>query len=398
MARASLRAAATLRELAASQACGAAVVLRAGDHSFSRPRVLDMLGELSAARAARTTQSAVLMGTDGAEHGSLGSNMAKVARMDAAARAKHFQELANLMRSLGTLSDGGGWAPAVVALDGVLCGSAVGAALHAPFFVATERTRLCLPGPSHGCPPESLASHRLARLPHALGRYLALTGAALTGPECYALGLATHLCEAHALPQLADALGEGFSDGGEGGAAAGGEGERRLLWRVSRRLSDACVELPPLGGWGEEHALYYAPQVEAAFSRGSLPEVLREASPLALSLTFAQLRAAEETDCWAAAARAEAESCAAAAATADFRAGAGLLHRSKVELLQAVETEARRRHETRAVGEIARRAAARAAREEARGPPVPPAPPAWEHGSVEEVEDEAVARLVTPLF
>ncbi|EOD05574.1 3-hydroxyisobutyryl-CoA hydrolase-like protein [Emiliania huxleyi CCMP1516] len=328
MARASLRAAATLRELAASQACGAAVVLRAGDHSFSRPRVLDMLGELSAARAARTTQSAVLMGTDGAEHGSLGSNMAKVARMDAAARAKHFQELANLMRSLGTLSDGGGWAPAVVALDGVLCGSAVGAALHAPFFVATERTRLCLPGPSHGCPPESLASHRLARLPHALGRYLALTGAALTGPECYALGLATHLCEAHALPQLADALGEGFSDGGEGGAAAGGEGERRLLWRVSRRLSDACVELPPLGGWGEEHALYYAPQVEAAFSRGSLPE----ASPLALSLTFAQLRA-------------------------------GLLHRSKVELLQAVETEARRRHETRA-----------------------------------EVEDEAVARLVTPLF
>ncbi len=68
----------------------------------------------------------------------------------------------------------GGSAAAVVAIDGVLCGSAVGAALHAPFFVATERTRLWLPGPAYGCPTESLASYRIARLPHSLGRYVLL--------------------------------------------------------------------------------------------------------------------------------------------------------------------------------------------------------------------------------
>jgi len=372
--------------------------------SLTRPTVSTLVGELSRARVQRHLQSVLLTADEAGVYGIGGSQMAKVGRMDADARGKHYQELTNLMVGLGAPE--GSSTPAVVALDGMLCGAAAGAALHAPFFVVTERTRLWLPGPAYGCPTESLALHRISRLPHGIGRYLALTGAALSGAECKSLGLATHLTESHALPLVTGALGEGLIYNPN---LASGDPYGRL----SRRITEACIDPPALSAWGPEHALYYAPMIEETFTKATLPEILRAlaegatewhaavldamkaSSPLALSVTFAQLQFAAESNCWAEAARAEAESCSAAANTADFRAGASHLEKAKRVLLAQLEQESRRERVGESAADVARRARTRARVEGARE--AEEEIPVWEHASVEAVPQELVAKIVAPM-
>lgn len=385
---------------------GSTLVLSLINPLLKRPRVMSICSEMADARLERHLQSVLLMGMEDGGFGVCGSNMVDVARMDADGRGKHYQELSNLMSALG--DDRSRSAPAVVALDGVLCGSAVGAALHAPFFVATENTRLWLPGPAFGCPGESLALHRLSRLPHGIGSYLALAGASLSGAECVSLGLATHLTESHALPRLADALAEGFP---ADAIPASGD----PLGRVSRRLLDACVDPPRLTAWGPEHALFYAAQIEETFGRDTLPEILaaleagtsdwhaaaldtlRASSPLALCLTFAQLRAAHATPGWADAARAEAESCAAAGTTADCGAGASSLQKAKAAARNDLKAHASRGRNRKDAGELARRARASATARAAAEEEASADGPVWEHASVEAVPAELVERLLRPM-
>jgi enoyl-CoA hydratase/carnithine racemase len=395
-----------MRDACFSMHHGSTLALSLTSPLLKRPRVMSICSEMSDARLQRHLQSVLLMGAEDGGFGVCGSDMVEIARMDADGRGKHYQELFNLVSALG--DDRAGSAPAVVALDGVLCGAAVGAALHAPFFVVTEKTRLWLPGPVFGCPGESLALHRLSRLPHAIGRYVALAGASLSGVECVSLGLATHLTESHALPRLTDALAEGFP---ANAAPASGD----PFGRISRRLQEACVDPPPLAGWGPEHALFYAAQIEETFGRDTLPEILaaveggasdwhaaaldamRSASPLALCLTFAQLQAAQSASCWADAARAEAESCAAAGATADFAAGASSLQKAKAAARTDLKAQASRGRNRKGAREIARNARASAAARAAAEEEASAGGPVWEHASVEAVPAELVERLARPM-
>lgn len=128
---------------------------------------------------------------------SSGSNVRDLAQATAVERAKHFQIVANLMRTLGLSK-----LPTIAVLDGQATGIALGIGAHASACVVTERTRLSLPGPAFGFVPESFASYQLARLPGGLGAYLSLTGASLSGPELVELGLATHATESQAVHRI----------------------------------------------------------------------------------------------------------------------------------------------------------------------------------------------------
>ena len=158
---------------------------------------LKALEALREAEAGAHFRSAVLYASD-----IVGSDIAALVAAPETAREAHFDEVAQLLRTLGE-----GALPCVAILDGCVSGGALGVGAHASACVVTERTRASLPGPSHGYVPEGFVSYQLSRLPHAgLGCYLALTGAALTGQEMVELGLATHATESQAVGRIVHEL------------------------------------------------------------------------------------------------------------------------------------------------------------------------------------------------
>jgi enoyl-CoA hydratase len=96
--------------------------------------------------------------------------------------------------------------PVVAVMDGVTMGGGAGLALPARFRIATERSSFAMPETGLGLFTDVGAGRYLSRLPGRLGAYLALTGARLSGLECRALGLATHLVAAAAVGEVTDAI------------------------------------------------------------------------------------------------------------------------------------------------------------------------------------------------
>ena len=134
--------------------------------------------------------------------------------------------------------------PYVALIDGICMGGGIGVSVHAPYRVATEHARFAMPETAIGFFPDIGASYFLPRLPGALGMYLGLTGANVTGAEAVHCGLATHFVPRTDLPALAEAL------------AADGIGA----------LGPASVTPPP-------SALPRA-AIDQSFSAGSIPAVI----------------------------------------------------------------------------------------------------------------------------
>ena len=144
------------------------VNLRAWPQPLAAARTVE--AELARASESTRLRSAVLH-----VGGTTGSDATQLRNATPVDRATHFQDVANLVRTVGEAK-----LPVVAMLDGCATGGALGLGAHATACVVTERTRVALPGPLHGFVPESFASFQLARLPvPGLGAYVALTGAAV---------------------------------------------------------------------------------------------------------------------------------------------------------------------------------------------------------------------------
>lgn len=87
-------------------------------------------------------------------------------------------------------------------------GGGVGLSVHAPFRIATDRTRVAMPETSIGFFPDVGGSFFLPRLEGSIGTYLALTSKQLSGVDAYYTGLATHYIHHTTLPSLTARLGE----------------------------------------------------------------------------------------------------------------------------------------------------------------------------------------------
>jgi enoyl-CoA hydratase len=92
--------------------------------------------------------------------------------------------------------------PIVAFMDGVTMGGGVGLALPCRYHIASQNTLFAMPEGAIGLFPDVGAGWYLARLPHRIGPFLALTGARLDGAECLWAGLATHFLPSE---QLRDA-------------------------------------------------------------------------------------------------------------------------------------------------------------------------------------------------
>lgn len=96
--------------------------------------------------------------------------------------------------------------PYIAFMDGITMGGGVGLSVHAPFRIATERTKLAMPEMDIGFFPDVGTTFFLPRLDDYLGRYYAMTGKVMNGVEAYYAGFATHFVKSDRLDQLASRL------------------------------------------------------------------------------------------------------------------------------------------------------------------------------------------------
>ncbi len=109
-----------------------------------------------------------------------------VARDAAAVRAARRQEYA-LCWQLECFSK-----PIVSLIDGQVAGTGNGLTLYGTHRVAGENYAFQALHESNALVPDCGTLYALARMPHAIGRYLALTGRTIGRADAYALGLVTH--------------------------------------------------------------------------------------------------------------------------------------------------------------------------------------------------------------
>lgn len=141
--------------------------------------------------------------------------------------------------------------PTIAFIDGIVMGGGVGIALPCKYRVATEHTRFAMPETGIGLFPDVGGAYYLSRLPGRLGRFLALTGARLDGPECLWTGLATHYLPSESLAEAKARIAQGHEPGGVLSALAvspppariQGNADRIAKHFASDRLEDVLASL-----------------------------------------------------------------------------------------------------------------------------------------------------------
>lgn len=93
--------------------------------------------------------------------------------------------------------------------DGIVMGGGIGISAYCGLRVATERTQLAMPETIIGFFPDVGALYLLSRAPGGLGRYLALTGVTINGPDAVAVGFSDAVIDAATWPQVLDRLAAG---------------------------------------------------------------------------------------------------------------------------------------------------------------------------------------------
>jgi enoyl-CoA hydratase len=181
--------------------------------------------------------------------------------------------------------------PTVAWMDGVVMGSGVGVTAYATHRVAGPRYRFAMPETAIGFFPDVGMAHVLARLPHRMGIYLALTGHAIERADAYALGLLTHTLEEPAFREVEAALKEAWPVDPLLDARHRDPGPAPLM--AHAQMIAECF-----GASGVEQILERLAAVRGAsadFAAKALAS-LRKASPLALKVTLRHVTDAAALD------------------------------------------------------------------------------------------------------
>ena len=92
--------------------------------------------------------------------------------------------------------------PTVSFIDGSVMGTGVGVTLYGTHRIAGDSYRFSMPETAIGYFPDCGVAHAFARMPHAIGLYLGLTGADVGPADALALGLVTHCIPSSELPAI----------------------------------------------------------------------------------------------------------------------------------------------------------------------------------------------------
>ncbi|MGH7067099.1 MAG: enoyl-CoA hydratase/isomerase family protein [Acetobacteraceae bacterium] len=175
--------------------------------------------------------------------------------------------------------------PYIAIIDGIAMGGGIGVSVHGSARIATERAVFAMPETAIGLFPDIGASYFLPRLPGALGTWLGITGARLTGADGVHAGLATHFVPQARLPALSRAL----AYDGAGVLAAFAEPLPPFTFASLRSAIDRCFSAPSVTGLLERLATE-----PGKFGRDTAA-MLRTFSPSSIAWTFEVLRRGAES-------------------------------------------------------------------------------------------------------
>lgn len=96
--------------------------------------------------------------------------------------------------------------PYVSLIDGVCMGGGLGLSIHGRYRVTSERVVFAMPETAIGFFPDVGGSYFLPRMPFYSGYCMGLTGARVTGLDCFTLGLSTHFVVSESQQLLFEAL------------------------------------------------------------------------------------------------------------------------------------------------------------------------------------------------
>ena len=174
--------------------------------------------------------------------------------------------------------------PYIALLDGIAMGGGVGVSIHGSHRVVTARTTFAMPETCIGLFPDVGGSYFLSRLPCAMGQYLGLTGHRLKAADCVALGIAQAFLPRDRLQALEAALAERADDvTGLINSFAVPAGDAPIVTQraaIDRHFGHDSVE-------AIFASLRSDPDAWAVQQISSLEKY----SPLALKITFRQIRA-----------------------------------------------------------------------------------------------------------
>lgn len=137
--------------------------------------------------------------------------------------------------------------PYVALLDGICMGGGCGVGVNAEGYrIVTERSLIAMPETDIGYFPDVGATHFLSRCPGAVGTYLALCGARMSGADALYAGLADYLVPHARLPALMAHL----TDHGDARAACEAFAETPPPSELARLRPavDRCFAAPDLNG------------------------------------------------------------------------------------------------------------------------------------------------------
>ena len=178
--------------------------------------------------------------------------------------------------------------PTVSLIDGVAMGSGVGISLYGTHRVAGERYRFAMPETGIGLFPDDGVSWAFARMPDAIGMYLALTGRSIGRADAYRLGLATHCIPAKRFGEIRAGLADADTVDPLAGRPARGPGPRR----AGGAAAGDCALL--LAGHGGGHPRPPAVRARRRGGRGrrAWSKDLAARSPTSLKITHRHVRQA----------------------------------------------------------------------------------------------------------
>lgn len=179
--------------------------------------------------------------------------------------------------------------PYTALVDGYAMGGGLGISVHGSACVVTERAVLAMPETAIGFFPDIGAGHFLSRLPGAVGRYLGLTGARLSGAAAVECALATHFVPAADLPALEAALLDGQRPADALARHAVTPPASELA--AHRAAIARCFGAGDLAGVRERLA---AEDADREWAEETLA-ALDAASPMSLRITWDLLRAGESS-------------------------------------------------------------------------------------------------------
>lgn len=173
--------------------------------------------------------------------------------------------------------------PVAAIVHGICMGGGFALAAYSVHRVMTEQALLAMPENAIGLFPDCALTWVFARLPGAMGAYLALTGARFGAADALALGLATHVVAADAAASVEDLL-----------ARAGSLEGLAQLPAAPSPLAEVRARIDATFSGGDVPSIVKALEADGSAWALTTLAALRSLSPTSLAITLALLHRVRE--------------------------------------------------------------------------------------------------------